>query len=84
MLAGFCCVKASFPERAHSGIMCTSHEVNQNQFMNPVCAGVGRLQVGVKRVQLPYKKPLERPYFTASLVSENGAFLQQWQRSQNR
>ena len=30
--------------------------------------------MGVKRVRLPYKKPLERPYFTASLVSENGAF----------
>ena len=35
------------------------------------------MQVGVKRVRLPYKKPLERPYFTASLVSENGAVLEQ-------
>ena len=39
-------------------------------------AGVGRLQVGVKSVRLPYKKALERPFFTASLVTEVGALLE--------
>ena len=38
---------------------------------------MGRLQIGVKRVQLAsYKKPLEKPFFTASLVSEIGAVLE--------
>ena len=41
-----------------------------------VGTGVGRLQIGVKAVRLPYKKALERPFFTASLVSENGAVLE--------
>ena len=68
------CPKTFTDEGAHLDPTWANESKRSHPGFESVSAGVGRLQVGVKRVRLPYKKPLERPYFTASLVSENGAF----------